>query len=166
MLAALYGVMLAIGGLSGATDPLKPLAPITVARSGDATPTKAIDKDSFQFAASSSELSSLLAADAGDTPSLVYFTADWCVTCRVIERSVFPDPTVVNALDGIRLISVDLSEITEANQSLMKDLQVVGPPTMLFLDGNNDEIADSRLVGEISADTVTTSASAAKSALR
>lgn len=166
MLAGLYGVTLGIGGLSGATDPLKPLATITVARSGDATPTKAIDKDSFQSAASKSELSSLLAADGAGTPSLVYFTADWCVPCRVIERSVFPAPTVTNALDGVRLISVDLSEINEANQSLMKELQVVGPPTMLFLDGNNNEIADSRLVGEITADTVTTSASAAKSALR
>ncbi|CAD7032120.1 protein-disulfide reductase DsbD [Pseudorhizobium endolithicum] len=163
MLAGLYGVILGIGGLSGATDPLKPLATITVARSGDATTTKAIGKDLFQSAASTSELSSLLAADGGGTPSLVYFTADWCVTCRVIERSVFPDPTVANALDGVRLISVDLSEINEANQSLMKELQVVGPPTMLFLDGNNNEIAHSRLVGEITADTVTKSASAAKS---
>lgn len=165
MLAALYGAILGIGGLSGATDPLKPLATIAAARSGDATATKAIDKDSFQAVSSAAELSSLLAADAGGTPSLVYFTADWCVTCRVIERSVFPDPTVADALDGVRLISIDLSDINEANQSLMKELQVVGPPTMLFLDGNNNEIADSRLVGEITAGTVATSASAAKSAL-
>lgn len=165
MLAGLYGVILGIGGLSGATNPLKPLATIAAARSGNTTASRAIDKDSFQAVASTSELSSLLAADGGGTPSLVYFTADWCVTCRVIERSVFPDPTVANALDGLRLISVDLSEINEANQSLMKELQVVGPPTMLFLDGYNNEIADSRLVGEITADTVTKSASAAKSAL-
>src|SRR5690606_25354840 len=113
MLAALYGVMLGIGGLSGATDPLKPLATIAAARSGDATATKAVDKDSFQAVSSAVELSSLLEADATGSPSLVYFTADWCVTCRVIERSVFPDPTVANALDGVRLISVDLSEINE-----------------------------------------------------
>ncbi|CAD7032921.1 protein-disulfide reductase DsbD [Pseudorhizobium halotolerans] len=166
MLAALYGVMLGIGGLSGATDPLKPLATIAAARSGDATATKAVDKDSFQAVSSAVELSSLLEADATGSPSLVYFTADWCVTCRVIERSVFPDPTVANALDGVRLISVDLSEINEANQSLMKELQVVGPPTMLFLDGSNNEIAGSRLVGEITAQTVAASASAVKGALR
>jgi len=166
MLAALYGVMLGIGGLSGATDPLKPLATIAAARSGDATATKAVDKDSFQAVSSAVELSSFLEADATGSPSLVYFTADWCVTCRVIERSVFPDPTVANALDGVRLISVDLSEINEANQSLMKELQVVGPPTMLFLDGSNNEIAGSRLVGEITAQTVAASASAVKGALR
>ena len=166
MLAALYGVMLGIGGLSGATDPLKPLATIAAARSGDATATKAVDKDSFQAVSSAVELSSVLEADATGSPSLVYFTADWCVTCRVIERSVFPDPTVANALDGVRLISVDLSEINEANQSLMKELQVVGPPTMLFLDGSNNEIAGSRLVGEITAQTVAASASAVKGALR
>jgi thiol:disulfide interchange protein DsbD len=165
MLAGLYGVILGIGGLSGATDPLKPLATLAVARSGNPAPAEAIDKDSFQSVASPADLSSLLEADGTGAPSLVYFTADWCVTCRVIERSVLPDPTVANALDGVRLISVDLSEINEANRSLMKELQVVGPPTMLFLDASNDEIAGSRLVGEITAKTMTKSASAAKGAL-
>ena len=164
MVAGLYGVMLGIGGLSGATDPLKPLATIAAGRSGDAT-AKTIDKGSFHAVSSAAELSSLLEADATGSPSLIYFTADWCITCRVIERSVFPDPTVANALDGVRLISVDLSEINDANRSLMKELQVVGPPTMLFLDSRNNEIAGSRLVGEITADTVGKSASALKRAL-
>ena len=127
-------------------------------------PAKTIRKDSFQSASSAADLSSILDADGAGAPSLVYFTADWCVTCRVIERSVFPDPTVADALDGIRLISVDLSEVNEANRTLMKELQVVGPPTMLFLDGNHNEIADSRLVGEITAKTVAASASAVKGA--
>ncbi len=166
MLAGLYGVILGIGGLSGATDPLKPLATIAAARSGDATPARAIGKDSFQSIASAADLSSLLRADGPAAPTLVYFTADWCVTCRVIERSVLPDATVADALDGVRLVSVDLSEITEANQSLMKELQVVGPPTMLFLDRDNQEVQDTRLVGEITADTVTVSASSAKGQLR
>nr|CAD6438897.1 protein-disulfide reductase DsbD [Rhizobium sp. Q54] len=166
MLAGLYGVILGIGGLSGATDPLKPLATIAAARSGDATPARVIGKDSFQSIASAADLSSLLKADGPAAPTLVYFTADWCVTCRVIERSVLPDATVADALDGVRLVSVDLSEITEANQSLMKELQVVGPPTMLFLDRDNQEVQDTRLVGEITADTVTVSASSAKGQLR
>ena len=162
MLAGLYGVILGIGGLSGATDPMKPLATIVAARSGDPTTARTIGKDSFQSIASAADLSSLLGADGTDAPTLVYFTADWCVTCRVIERSVLPDATVADALDGVRLVSVDLSEITEANQSLMKELQVVGPPTMLFLDRDNQEVQDTRLVGEITADTVTVSASSAK----
>ena len=53
-----------------------------------------------------------------------------------------------------------------SDQALMKELQVVGPPTMLFLDGSNNEIAGSRLVGEITAQTVAASASAVKGALR
>ncbi|MDH0117584.1 MULTISPECIES: protein-disulfide reductase DsbD [Agrobacterium] len=166
ILVGLYGVILGIGGLSGATDPLKPLATIAAASSGDATPARVIGKDSFQSIASAADLSSLLRADGPAAPTLVYFTADWCVTCRVIERSVLPDATVADALDGIRLVSVDLSEITEANQSLMKELQVVGPPTMLFLDRDNQEVQDTRLVGEITADTVTVSASSAKGQLR
>lgn len=165
VLAGLYGVMLGIGALSGATDPLKPLATITAARSSDPALTEKIDKTSFQSVASSTELSSLLADGSSGSPSLVYFTADWCVSCKVIERSVLPDARVANALEGMRLFSVDLSEITDANRSLMKDLQVVGPPTMLFLDASNNEAATSRLVGEITAPTVAASASAARSSL-
>ena len=62
------------------------------------------------------------AADAGDTPSLVYFTADWCVTCRVIERSVFPDPTVVNALDGTCIASTPKMAVTASNAAEMARL--------------------------------------------
>ncbi|NTA84800.1 protein-disulfide reductase DsbD [Agrobacterium tumefaciens] len=165
LLAGLYGIVLGVGGLSGATDPLRPLATITVARSGDPASGKTISKDSFETVASAAGLSSLLNTNASGTPSLVYFTADWCVTCRVIERSVLPDASVASALEGVRLISVDLSQITDANRSLMKELQVVGPPTMLFLDSNKNEIGNSRLVGEITAGSVTASASAAKRAL-
>ncbi|MCC2613843.1 protein-disulfide reductase DsbD [Neorhizobium petrolearium] len=164
LLAGLYGVLLAIGAFSGATDPLKPLAPIAAARS-DTTTAKKIIKDSFQSAASAAELSSLLKADANGAPSLVYFTADWCVTCRVIERSVLSDATVANALEGVRLISVDLSKITEANRSLMKELQVIGPPTMLFLDAGNNEVQASRLVGDITTQAVAASAASLKESL-
>ncbi|MBU1313842.1 MAG: protein-disulfide reductase DsbD [Alphaproteobacteria bacterium] len=165
VLAGLYGVMLGIGALSGATDPLRPLAAMAATRSGDTASTEKIDKTSFRSVASSAELSSLLADGPTGSPSLVYFTADWCVTCRVIERSVLPDARVANALEGVRLISVDLSEITDANRALMKQLQVVGPPTMLFLDAGNNEAATSRLVGEITAQTVAASAAAAKKSL-
>lgn len=161
ILVGLYGVVLALGGLAGATDPLKPFATIAAGSSGTALP-KPIGKDSFQSVASSAELSSLLKRDRSKAPALVYFTADWCVTCRAIDRSVLPDATVAQALDGIRLISVDLSDITDQSRSLMKELQVVGPPTMLFLDDGNKEVPGSRLVGEINVESVTASASLAR----
>src|SRR5690606_19758442 len=139
LLAGLYGVMLAIGSLSGATDPLKPLATVAAARSGDQTLAKTIGRNSFRSVASAGELSSVLADGSTASPSLLYVTADWCVTCRVIERSVLPDASVAKAVKDVRLISIDLSDITEDKNVLMKELQVVGPPTMLFLDADNNE---------------------------
>lgn len=164
--SGIYGTLLAVGGLLGATDPLNPLAPIVAGHSAPSSRSEVISKDSFHSVASAADLSSLMKSGAKDTPSLVYFTADWCVTCRVIERSVLPEAGVAQALDGVRLISVDLSKITDASRSLMKDLQVVGPPTMLFLNGSNKELPGSRLVGEIDAVSIVASSSAAKEALR
>lgn len=166
LLSGIYGTILAVGSLLGATDLLNPLAPIVTGHSAASVPSAAIRKDAFPSAASSAGLSSLLNSGGKGTPSLVYFTADWCVTCRVIERSVLPDVGVAQALNGIRLISVDLTRITDGSRSLMKDLQVVGPPTMLFLNGSNTEISGSRLVGEIDAASIVASSSIAKGALR
>ena len=41
---------------------------------------------------------------------------------------------------------------------LMKQLRVAGPPTILFFDGNAREVAETRLVGNVSADSLTRSA--------
>src|SRR3546814_12424678 len=78
MLAGLYGVILGIGGLSGATDPMKPLATIVAARSGDPTTARTIGKDSFQSIASAADLSSLLGAAGPAAPTLASFPAYRC----------------------------------------------------------------------------------------
>lgn len=162
LLASLYGGFLAFGSATGASDPLKPLAVLAAPADGT-TATPSIAKEDFTKAASTKELAGLLdEASAAGEPSLVYFTADWCVTCRVIDRSVLPDAKVTSMLRGVRLITVDLSEITAERQALMNQLKVVGPPTMLFFDGDRAEVPSTRLVGEISADGVVTSAMAAK----
>ncbi|MDX6751641.1 protein-disulfide reductase DsbD [Geminicoccaceae bacterium 1502E] len=142
--ASLYGVILAVGAAAGAGDPLRPLA--FLAPGGRA----AVEQEpAFAPAASPAELHRALAVEDG-RPALLYVTADWCVTCRIIERSVLPDPAVRQTLAGFRLIGVDVTENSPAQQAMMKELGVVGPPTMIFLDPARREAPGSRLVGEVS----------------
>ncbi len=164
VLAGLYGLLLAVGAASGSTDPLRPLAAFTTRPAEALSEPKEISKASFQKVGSTTELSSLLARDTGAAakPTLVYFTAGWCVTCRAIERSVLPAPAVASALRNVRLVSVDLTDLTDEKRSLMNELQIVGPPTMLFLSKDRREMPSTRLVGEISSEAVVASAAAVR----
>lgn len=147
LLSMLYGAFLAFGAASGSTSMLQPLQ-----FSGGPIASRSmpgLTKASFATVSSNGELQAAV-AEAGK-PSLVYFTADWCVSCRVIERSVLSDPQVAESLKDTNLISVELSDMTSDKQQLMKDSNVIGPPTMLFFDRKGTELPSIRMVGEISA---------------
>lgn len=142
--AILYGAILAVGAAAGADDPLRPLASLVPA--GPVAPSQ---KPVFRKVRDSADMAALVRA--ADRPSLIYTTAEWCVTCKVIERNVFGDPTVRAELAGFQLLELDLTEDDPARTALMKELDVVGPPTMLFVDERAREVPGSRLIGDITA---------------
>ena len=151
-MSLIYGAILMIGAAAGASDPLKPLA--VFADRGPTSPTRT--ELAFASVASAADLQAKMNADG--RPTLIYFTADWCVSCRSIERAVFPDESVRQALSGIRLLKADVTNFDAQDAELMKQLRVAGPPTILFFDGNAREVAETRLVGNVSADSLTRSA--------
>lgn len=148
--ALIYGASLIVGFASGGTDPLKPLNRLG---GGGSVQVAALH---FDNAASTEELTSKL--QASGKPSLVYFTAEWCTSCHTIERRVLTDNAVRNALSGFDLIKVDLTHLDERKTALMRDLNVVGPPTMLFFDASGKERAGTRIVGDVTAKTIIKSA--------
>ncbi|WP_077966193.1 protein-disulfide reductase DsbD [Ensifer adhaerens] len=148
VVSLLWGSLLLVGFGLGANDPLTPLGPLKGAVGVGRT--AAIQKSDFTKVSSIVALSSFLDTAAADNqPTLVYVTADWCVTCRTIERSVLTAPDVAAGLDGVRLASLDVSTLDAENGALMRSLAVVGPPTMIFFDRSTDEAPGTRLVGEI-----------------
>lgn len=156
LVASVYGVILLVGAASGSTDPLKPLAVLASRSEPDAA-----RKLTFKEVASISGLQSELAATEGGKPTLVYFTADWCVACVTIERSVLKDESVRRSLGDFNLLKADLSDLDQGNAELMKQLRVAGPPTMLFFDKAGRETSETRLVGDVTADSLTQSANIA-----
>ncbi|MBC7149782.1 MAG: protein-disulfide reductase DsbD [Rhizobium sp.] len=162
LLSALYGTVLAVGLAAGASHPLAPLAPFSAGRA--ALSPAGVSKKDFIPVSSAHELETRLAASAkGKRPALVYVTADWCVSCRTIERSVLSQPEVGDALAGIDRLSVDLTTSNADLSGLMKSLDVIGPPTMLFFNGPA-EVAETRLVGEVDKADLVRSAGQAKAA--
>ena len=149
---ALAGVILAIGAASGGSDPLRPLAHLG-AGMGGSQPQVAEAQTTFVEASSTPELMQAITSAEG-RPTFVYFTADWCVICKTIERDVFPNADVIAGLDGFQRVKVDLTALDPANQEMMRDLAVVGPPTMIFFDGNSKEVSGSRLIGDATVETL------------
>ncbi len=154
LIAGLYGVLLAVGAAAGAGDPFRPLAPL-VQRS---TPTDAL---AFATVRNSDDLNRRI-AQADGRPSLLYLTADWCVTCAIIERNVLPDPAVRDRLAAFNLIKADVTDNGIAQQQMMQSLRVVGPPTMILVYADGREVSGSRLVGDVTVASLLAAAEKAK----
>ncbi|SFY11617.1 thiol:disulfide interchange protein DsbD [Paracoccus pantotrophus] len=137
VLLLLAGLVQGLGAALGAQDPLRPLAPLAGAAPAEAQ---------FAPVTTRAGLDRAL-AQADGRPALLYVTADWCVTCRAIERGPLADPAVHAALAGLAAIKLDVSTFDAEAQALMRDLAAAGPPTMVFLDASRAEAAGSRLVG-------------------
>lgn len=158
-----WGALLLVGVGLGAHDPLAPLKPLTMRAKVGETTTSEITKSDFDAVASSQALNAVLAeASAENRPSLVYVTANWCVTCRAIERTVLPDESVSAALDGARLLTIDMTVSSPETDELLKSLHAIGPPTMIFFDRKRQEVAGTRLVGDVTVERLAASALAAK----
>jgi thiol:disulfide interchange protein DsbD len=84
------------------------------------------------------------------------FSAEWCVECKVMDRTVFSDPEVLKHLQDFALIRADATDYDQDTRALMKRFGVVGPPTIIFLSPHQDqEVPDTRIIGAVDAKTFT-----------
>jgi thiol:disulfide interchange protein DsbD len=148
VLALLLGVALLIGALSGGRDILQPLAGLRTA----ATPSspEAGSNAGFQRVRSLAELQQRVAA-AGK-PVMLDFYADWCVSCKEMERFTFSDPRVQQRMQKMLLLQADVTANTAEDAELLKRFGLFGPPGILFFGTQGREHEDLRVIGFQSAD--------------
>ena len=82
---------------------------------------------------------------------LVDYYADWCVSCKVMEKEVFGDAQVQAALTGVRILRPDVTQTDPASRELLNRYQVMGPPTLLFIGPDGEERRTQRITGEVDA---------------
>ena len=150
VLAGLWGGAMVLGAAGGAVDPWRPLAfAAAPANASSAQPTSL----RFEPVASEPELQARLAsARASGQATLVDFYADWCVSCKAIEKEVFGDPRVQRSLAGVLLLRADVTANDARHRELMRTHQVIGPPTVMLFDTEGRERREARLVGEFTVD--------------
>lgn len=154
-LAQLLGIFLLVyalacwyGAFSGQTDPFRPLgsAQTVVSVSG----TQAESSGAWQTITTPAELDKKLGeAKAAGNPVVVDWYADWCISCKVIEHDVLPDPEVKRQLAGYTLIRFDMTDSTAEQRTLLDRYRLFGPPALLFFSKKGIELVDARVVGEI-----------------
>ena len=84
-------------------------------------------------------------------PTMVYFTADWCVSCRRLEKNTFGNQSLRDKIDQIQALKVDLTDNSIEGQLLIKKYSIFGPPTILFFDSDGSERENRRKIGVVSA---------------
>jgi thiol:disulfide interchange protein DsbD len=140
-LLALVGVLQVVGAASGATDPLQPLTRLAARSDIDAS----AGMPRFQRVRSVAELDA--AVRTAGRPVMLDFYADWCVSCKEMERFTFTDSAVQKKLAGALLLKADVTANNDDDRALLKRFSLFGPPGTIFFDAAGNEIRAARLIG-------------------
>jgi thioredoxin:protein disulfide reductase len=139
ILALLAGVAQLAGAFSGARDPLQPLSVLLGSQPAVAQAPR------FERVKSLAELDSRVLA-AG-RPAMLDFYADWCVSCKEMERFTFTDPAVQARLSGMLVLQADVTANDADDKALLKRFRLFGPPGIVFFDAQGREIEGLRVIG-------------------
>ncbi len=147
LVLGLWGVMMLVGAAGGSDDPWQPLK----VYSGSRTDASSSERhDAFTTIRDPAALDRELAAASSDGQwVLIDYYADWCVSCKIMEKNVFGKADVIQALNGVRLLRLDVTADNDASGELLKRYQVPGPPTMLWLGPDGSERRERRITGEV-----------------
>ena len=144
-LLILYGILMLVGALAGRSDPLQPLAGIGIGGGSGGEQAHGVD---FVRIKTVADLERVIdEASAAGQPVMLDFYADWCVSCKEMERFTFTDPGVQGELARARLVQADVTANDAEDQALLQRFGILGPPTIVFFDASGRELPDYRVVG-------------------
>lgn len=137
VLVAVLGLTQLVGVVSGGRDPLAPLAHLT---GNQHTPL------AFQRIKTVAQLDAVLAQTGGKTAMLDFY-ADWCVSCKEMEKLTFVDAKVRDKLANTVLLQVDVTANDADDKAMLKRFGLFGPPGIILFDGKGREVPGSRVIG-------------------
>ncbi len=149
-LAALaFGLLQWVGAAAGGTDPLKPLRGVfgTQAAPGALAlaSASATQGPVFQKIHSVAELEAAL--KTAGRPVMLDFYADWCKSCKEMERFTFSDSQVQQHLAKALLLKADVTANNADDRELLKRFKLFGPPGTIFFNAAGEELQDRRVIG-------------------
>ena len=148
----IYGALMLVGTAAGGKDTVQPLRGLGLGVTANASAASA--HTSFKLIKSVADLDrELAAASAQGKPVMLDFIADWCVSCKEMERYTFSDPKVIGVLSNYQLLQADVTAYDDTDKALIEGrFNLPGPPGIIFYDRNGQERRNHRLVGFMAAD--------------
>lgn len=146
-----WGSLLVVGAAGGSDDLWQPLKVYRANTTSAASQPSG--HDAFATIKSATELQNELdSARASGQWVLLDYYADWCVSCRVMEKEVFGQPQVMDALKDVRLLRLDVTADNADSRELLSRYKVPGPPSFLWIGPDAEERRSQRITGQVDAE--------------
>lgn len=151
----IYGAVYLIGATAGSQDLIQPLKGLANGITSGNTQVRTNGNQSghinFKQIKGSAGLKSALTESVNDNQfTMLDFYADWCISCKEMEKYAFTHPDVLASLERVSSLQTDVTANDSIDSSFMNSLGIYGPPAILFFDKNGVEIRNRRVVGEMS----------------
>lgn len=148
VVVGVWGGLLLVGAAGGSDDLWQPLK----VYSGSRTTAAPTAHEAFMTINDPGVLQGQLdSAKAQGQWVLLDYYADWCVSCKIMEKQVFGKPAVLDALKDVRLLRLDVTADNAASRALLGRYQVPGPPSFVWIGPDGEERRAQRITGEVDA---------------
>ncbi len=148
LVMGIYGVLIIVGAAGGGSDVFRPLEGTSFIAGNEAAERKLVFKRVKGLAGLDAELR---VAAAQGKPVMLDFYADWCVSCKELERYTFSDLGVQTALANVVILQTDVTANDAEDQALLRAFSLFGPPAILFFGEDGKERPRFRIVGFVNA---------------
>ena len=145
-----YGMLLLVGASAGSKDMFQPLKGLAMASGYSAQNQQHLQFTQIKGLAGLNQ--QLAMAEKQQKPVMLDFYADWCVSCKEMEKYTFNDPTVQANLKNTLLLQADVTDNDELDKELYKHFGIIGPPAIIFYDPKGNEQKNYRVVGYMPAE--------------
>jgi thiol:disulfide interchange protein DsbD len=148
LLILIYGIAYLIGAAAGSNDLIQPLRGVATSAGGSGQAEQHL---AFRQIKGKQGLQQALQDSSRQgRASMLDFYADWCISCKEMEKYAFSHPGVLAALAKVTALQADVTDNDSIDTELMSSLGIYGPPAILFFDADGREMRNRRVVGEMS----------------